>query len=125
MRIGHWRANAQFALAEFSRCGLPLIPNFIGRRLVASMANKMKGYLPVLGVTATTQPGVEKMVAELIRDLDVHLAAHSFLLGERPCIGDFAVFGPLWAHLYRDPGSTCLFEAARAASKRQVEPGSR
>ena len=105
-------ANKEFALTEFSRCALPLFPRFVGRRLVASMAKKMQSYLPVLGVTPTTQPGVEKMVADLIQDLDIHLAAHSFLLGERPCLGDFAIFGPLWAHLYRDPGSTCLFQSA-------------
>jgi len=105
-------ANAKFAITEFSRSGLPWLPTFLGRRIVKSMANKMKGYLPVLGVTQTTQPGVERMVQELLIDLNAHLTHHPFLLGGRPCIGDFALFGPLWAHLYRDPGSTYLFDDA-------------
>ena len=105
-------ANAKFALAEFSRSGLPMLPGFIGRRLVTSMAKKMQGYLPVLGVTESTQLGVETMAKGLISDLNTHFENHSFLLGERPCLGDFAIFGPLWAHLYRDPGSTYLFDHA-------------
>jgi len=32
------------------------------------------------------------------------------MLGDRPCLGDFALFGPLWAHLYRDPASGFLFD---------------
>jgi glutathione S-transferase len=105
-------ANAQFALKEFSRCALPLLPTVLGKQAIKSMANKMKSYLPVLGVTESTQPGVEKMVSELITDLNTHLSSHPFLLGSCPCLGDFALFGPLWAHLYRDPGSTFLFDDA-------------
>ena len=29
--------------------------------------------------------------------------AHEYLLGDRPCLADFAMMGPLYAHLYRDP----------------------
>ncbi|MBT6176816.1 MAG: glutathione S-transferase family protein [Deltaproteobacteria bacterium] len=105
-------ANEQFALKEFSRCALPIIPAALGKLVIQSMAKKMQSYLPVLGVTKTTQPGVEKMVTRLIADLNTHLSVHPFLLGGRPCIGDFALFGPLWAHLYRDPGSTFLFDDA-------------
>ena len=47
------------------------------------------------------------------------------MLGSRPGIGDFAMFGPLWAHLYRDPASRCLYEGApnvRAWFERLLEP---
>ena len=106
------KANTQFALKEFSRCALPLLPSVLGKHVIKSMANKMRSYLPVLGVTESTQPGVEKMVTELLSDLNAHLSKHPFLLGSCPCLGDFALFGPLWAHLYRDPGSTFLFDDA-------------
>lgn len=101
--------NTQFALKEFSRCALPFVPPALGKYAIKSMADKMRGYLPVLGVTKSTQPGVEKMVTTLLRDLNTHLENHPFLLGSCPSLGDFALFGPLWAHLYRDPGSTFLF----------------
>jgi hypothetical protein len=40
--------------------------------------------------------------------LDAHFARHDFLLGSRPCTGDFGLIGPLYAHLYRDPAPAKL-----------------
>jgi glutathione S-transferase len=119
--------NAAFALSEFSREGLPWLPAFIGRRAVSGVAKRMRGYLPVLGVTSDTRGGVEAAGRRLIAQLDLHFGEHPYLLGSRPCIGDFAIFGPLWAHLYRDPGSTHLFADAphvRAWFQRLLDPSS-
>lgn len=119
--------NARFAVEEFSRYGLPGVPRFVGARLIRPMAKQMAGYLPILGVTAATIPGVERFTKELIAQLDTHLAEHDYLLGTRPCMGDFALFGPLWSHTYRDPGSTYLFDdapAVRAWMDRLLEGGS-
>jgi glutathione S-transferase len=106
--------NAAFARSEFARCALPWLPGFLGRRLIAPMAEKMRGYLPILGVEAATIPGLEASTIALIAGLEGHLSGHDFLLGGRPCIGDFALYGPLWAHLYRDPASRSLFDNAPA-----------
>lgn len=35
--------------------------------------------------------------------LDAHFAQHSYLLGNKPTIGDFGLAGPLVAHVGRDP----------------------
>ena len=106
--------NAAFARAEFARYALPWLPGMLGRRLIAPMAEKMSGYLPLLGVTTETIPGLEASTEALIAGLEAHLIGHDFLLGSRPCIGDFALYGPLWAHLFRDPGSRRLFDDAPA-----------
>ncbi|MBK7772608.1 MAG: glutathione S-transferase C-terminal domain-containing protein [Sandaracinaceae bacterium] len=76
------------------------------------MANKMAGYRAVVGVTHDTIPGVERFTEQLIAQLEAHFRAHPFLFGTRPSIADFALYGPLWAHLYRDPASTYLFRDA-------------
>lgn len=39
------------------------------------------------------------------------IARYPFVLGQRPSIGDFGLFGPLYAHLYRDPYSGRLLKA--------------
>lgn len=106
--------NRQFARTEFARSGAPFVPRFIGRRLTAPIADKMASYLPLIGVTKETAPGIERFVGELVAALEAHLATTPFLLGSRPCLGDFALFGPLWAHLFRDPGSRHLFDDAPA-----------
>ena len=106
--------NARFAVDEFARSGFPRLPRALGRRLIRPIAGKMRSYLPPLGVTDATASGIERHLALLVSALERQLADHPYLLGGRPCIGDFALFGPLWAHVYRDPGSTDMFSEAPA-----------
>ena len=106
--------NAEFAINEFGRYALPRCPRFLSRRLLKKTVNRLRGYLPILGVTKHTISGVERYTTELIRDLNVHFQEHEFLLGGRPCLGDFSLFGPLYSHLYRDIGTTHLFDEAPA-----------
>ena len=101
--------NAAFALSEFAKNGMPYWPNFIRNRAVQSTAQKLKGYLKPLGVDKNTIPAVEKTSTTVIAALEAHLANQPYLFGGRPCLGDFSLYGPLWAHLYRDPGSRHLF----------------
>jgi glutathione S-transferase len=110
-------ANAEFALTEFARSGFSWLPTALGRPLVRNMAGKMQSYLPLLGVTEATQAAVEQTVQIVLRCLEAQLQDTDFVLGDRPCLGDFALFGPLWAHLYRDPGSRFLFENAPAVTR--------
>jgi len=105
-------ANVEFAKSEFARTGIPWLPLPISRLATASIARRMAGYLPLLGVTSRTRAGIEAFGRTLIARLDDHLAEHPFLLGSRPGVGDFALYGPLWAHCFRDPGSTHWFDAA-------------
>ena len=102
--------NAAYAIDEFARNGLPGAPLFLSRPVARKIASKMQGYRPKLGITEETGPGIEAVTERLLANLDAHLAEHPFLLGGRPCIGDFALYGPLWAHLFRDPGTTALFD---------------
>lgn len=104
--------NNRFAIEEFAQHGFPWLPGFLGRRAAGAFAKKMQGYMPMLGVDETTRPGLRTFLDGLIGALDEHLAVHPMLLGTRPCLGDFALYGPLWAHIYRDPGSRERFDDA-------------
>jgi glutathione S-transferase len=106
--------NAAFAVDEFAREGLPGWPRFIGKRVVGRIAKAMAGYRPKLGIHPETIPGIELFAKELIARLNTHFSDHDHLLGGRPCIGDFALFGPLWAHVWRDPGTRFWFDDAPA-----------
>lgn len=106
--------NRSFAEQEFGRYGFPWLPSILGRRLARPVAEKMRSYLPILGVTKETSPGIESFARDLIAQLNTHLEQHPFLLGTRPCLGDFSLYGPLWAHCYRDPGSRHLLNDAPA-----------
>jgi glutathione S-transferase len=102
--------NAAFALDEFARTALPVLPRWMGRRMIGGFARKMQSYLGVLGVTEVTHRAIEEMVQTTLSALEAQLGETSYVLGDRPCLGDFALYGPLWAHLYRDPASRELFD---------------
>ena len=102
--------NKNFALQDFARSGFPYLPRFLGKPLVASMAKKMESYLPILGVTKHTHRAVEETALLVLRSLNEALQEQPYIFGGRPSLGDFALFGPLWAHLYRDPASRGLFD---------------
>ena len=108
----HIAANAEFAISEFARFGFPWLPGVLSRAIMARFAGRMRAYAPKFGITPETMPGVESCTVRHIALLQEHLAQHRYLLGDRPCVGDFALFGSLWAHLERDVHSTFLFDAA-------------
>jgi len=102
--------NARFIVNEFARLGVPWLPGFIGRLAGKRIRNMMKAYLPRFGIVGDTQQGLESFTEQLLERLNTHFQDYDYLLGGRPCIGDFALFGQIYAHLYRDPESTPLFD---------------
>ncbi|MGB0645850.1 MAG: glutathione S-transferase N-terminal domain-containing protein [Bradymonadia bacterium] len=106
--------NAKFAIDEFARYGLPLVPRFLGRIGARPIARQMQSYLPALGVTDETIPGIEATTTLVIEVLNEQLSKSAYLFGGRPSLADFSLYGPLWAHLYRDPGNAHLFVNAPA-----------
>lgn len=104
--------NAKFAIDEFAKNGAPFLPKFLAKLVGVKVSKMMQAYMPRFGIVGETQKGVCQFTEQFIAQLDQHFAQHDFLLGAKPCIGDFALFGPLYAHLYRDPASTPLFAKA-------------
>lgn len=108
------RPNRDFIVADFGQCAAPWLPGAIQRAIGRKLADRMAAYLPKLGITADTIPAIKLWIAELLDALQRHLETHRFLLGDAPCIGDFALMGPLHAHLERDPASAPLIRARPA-----------
>jgi glutathione S-transferase len=80
-------------------------------RTAATMA-RMNSYLPVLGVSDETIPAIEDSYRQLLGGLEAHFALHPYLLGNQPSIGDYSLFGPLFAHLGRDPVPLAIMQCA-------------
>ncbi len=64
---------------------------------------RMQSYLPMLGIDPATIPAIEESYHELLASLDDHFARMPYLLGYQPSVGDYSLFGPMFAHLGRDP----------------------
>jgi glutathione S-transferase len=75
----------------------------------ATMA-AMNAYLPPLGIRPETIPAIEASYEALLDILDTHFLHHPYLLGGRPCIADFGLMAPLFAHLARDPVPSALMK---------------
>ena len=103
--------NRAFASEEFGRCAFPWLPLFVSRRLTQKTANRMASFRSVFGITEETAPAIDAWATELLQGLDAHFAQYPYLLGGRPSIADFAFYGPLYAHVWRDPASRELVES--------------
>ncbi len=55
-----------------------------------------------LGVTQLTEPAWQASQHRILQLLEAHFGVHDYVLGGRPSLADFALLGPLYAHLYRD-----------------------
>lgn len=95
--------NEALFLKEAGRALLPFAPGFVQRRLARRPATLLKSYLPGVGVVPEQFALMEAWTEAMLDALDQHFASHDFLLGGRPCVADFALIGPLYAHLARDP----------------------
>jgi glutathione S-transferase len=58
--------------------------------------------LVALGMTQRTQAAWQASNDRTLARLEAHFAKHDFVLGGLPSLGDFALLGPLYAHLFRD-----------------------
>ncbi|MGB3626807.1 MAG: glutathione S-transferase family protein [Henriciella sp.] len=123
-----WSYNEDWAYAEFGALSAPHLTPEEQYELGKKNGARFKGALPVLGVNETTIPGIETSYEAFLEDFSAHLETHPYLLGHRTTLADFAFFGPLYAHLYRDPTSGELMK--RLAPKvadwvERVESGER
>ena len=76
---------------------------------------------PSWGAVPTAIPAIESLYEELLHRLNAHFAAYPYLLGGRPCIGDFGMMAPLYGHLGRDPKPRSLMQRIAVRAFRWVE----
>ena len=86
-----------------------------------AMMNRMRHAAMIFGVTEQSQPVVEALYLEYLDALNTHLQQYPYLLGWRPCIGDFGLLAPMYAHLGRDPYPARLMQQRAPAVFRWVE----
>jgi hypothetical protein len=65
-------------------------------------ADRMKGTLPLLGITPETAPAIEAHTRDLLDGLSNHFREHRFLLGDAMSLADCGLMAPMYGHLFRD-----------------------
>jgi glutathione S-transferase len=82
-------------------------------------ADRQISRLSVVGSNDVTTPVIEDSYRRLLRLLDLHLeAGNMFLMGKRPGVGDFGLFGQLsqLVHFDPTPGAIAATETPRVVS---------
>lgn len=87
--------SATKALAEFA--ALSGDPD-----TATTFAENVQTFTRLLGASPETAPAIEAHTVELLDAFEAHLAVHPFVLGGRPSLGDCALMGPIYPHLYND-----------------------
>lgn len=98
-----WYYDADFAAMEFGRNNDPALPAIQQREIGRRIAARFAGWCTPLGVCAATIPAIEADYQALLALLDTHFAGSATLLGGAATLCDFALYGPLHAHMLRDP----------------------
>ena len=96
-------ANLDFLRVDFVRALFPGATPEVEAAVFAGASGRMRRARDAFGVAPETAETVEARYHGFLALLDTHLAAHPYLLGGAPTLGDYALIGPLFAHLGRDP----------------------
>ncbi len=119
----HYRWNFEAENLEFLTYHFQMItsPGAFGADLARKIADQMRQATIGFGVNPQTRDLVEQLYAEQLAAFDRHFTAYPYLLGGRPCIGDFGLIAPLFAHLGRDPKPLSLMQVKGMHVFRWVE----
>jgi glutathione S-transferase len=85
------------------------------------MMDKMRHVAGIWGVNKATVPLVESLYLDYLKALNHHFEGYPYLLGWRPCVGDFGLLAPMYAHLGRDPCPARIMQQRAARVYRWVE----
>ena len=85
------------------------------------MMDRMRHAVGIFGVTDETIELVEALYLEYLSALNAHLETVPYLLGWKPCIGDFGLLAPMYAHLGRDPAPLRIMQQQAVRVHRWVE----
>jgi glutathione S-transferase len=103
-----WHHNREWALRAFGALNAPEASPEEQLELGTLRAAPFAQAAVLLGAMPHMHAAIERSYEDLLAELNAHFAKHPYLLGARPSIGDFGLYGPLYAHQYRDPASGAL-----------------
>ena len=110
--------NLEFLTFHFETF-IPPIPD--RKEKAEEQMNRMRGAGQSFGAVPANFEMIESLYGTLIEKLDQHFAQYPYLLGNKPCIGDFGLIAPFFGHLGRDPVAIRLLQTKAIRLFRWVE----
>ncbi|MEO0784311.1 MAG: glutathione S-transferase family protein [Pseudomonadota bacterium] len=90
-------------------------------QILEAAHNQMRAATKKFGVNPDTYGLIEELYAEQLAAFDAHFSAYPYLLGGRPCRGDFGLMIWLHPHLGRDPKPLSIMQKDAMAVLRYTE----
>ncbi|MEM1113322.1 MAG: glutathione S-transferase family protein [Pseudomonadota bacterium] len=113
--------NLSFLKSEFS----PFAPEGADEetleQVFAFASGRMRKAKAFFGVSEAAKPLVAEAYQEFLRLFEAHLRDFPYILGRQPSLADYALMGPLYGHLYRDPVPSRLMRQQAPRVARWVE----
>lgn len=116
-----WNYNEDWIFTEFGRATAPDAPASDQYVIGKNRGERFRAMVPMLGISEETIPGIESSYEAFLSEFADHLETHDYVFGDRPSLADFALIGPLYAHLYRDPESRKVMDRVAPPVARWVE----
>ncbi|ARN19001.1 glutathione S-transferase [Piscinibacter gummiphilus] len=117
-----WHHNRDWALRAFGELNAPGATPDEQWAIGSKRAGPFAQAAVLLGAsTPEMQAAIERSYEALLAELDAHFQAVPYALGSRPSMADFGLYGPLYAHQYRDPASGALMRRAAPNVVRWVQ----
>jgi glutathione S-transferase len=116
-----WHHNRRWAMKSFGELSAPHATPEEQMAIGEKRAEPFANAAVLLGAAPEMHAAIEASYEALLGELDRHFSAYPYVLGERPCVGDLGLVGPLYAHQYRDPASGELMRRLAPNVARWVE----
>ena len=101
-----WHHNREWALRAFGELNAPEASAEEQLAIGTHRSGPFAQAAVLLGAdTPQMQAAIERSYEALLAELDAHFQVMPYALGTRPSMADFGLYGPLYAHQYRDPAS--------------------
>ncbi len=102
-RWNYMKENYGFVGREFGRSFKPQGSNEEVDHFGQIIADRMESKRAGMGATDEALPVFESFYLDALDVLEEHFTSTPYLFGGRPSVADFALMGPLFGHLARDP----------------------
>ena len=116
-----WHHNRDWAVQAFGALALPDASEADQRSAGERSASPFAQAAELLGAEPAMHTAVERAYLGLLEELNTHFEQHRFALGDHASVADFGLYGPLYAHLFRDPASGHIMKARAPAVVRWIE----
>lgn len=102
--------NRDYIVQDFGDCIAPWLPKPLRKFAGRKVADRMQAHLRRLGIEGDMGAAIDAWTESYLAAMNKILADQPYILGSHPTLADFAIFGPVSAHLYRDPASREVLE---------------